>query len=207
MTARLLKVTGPSGEPLHGGSGSWPLPRKAKSGRWLPGRWRRVKDQVLACVNGLHLTDDEHITAWLPKKGGYVVWLAEGRGDSHSDRDDKVAFREARLLRPLLTVTEEAAVAFRRATGRNWPSSIDEMTKFLATYGLPTFGESPVFGVHRLAEPYAPAWPTAAAVKRQRFQRMIATSRSLLGIPRSLDALVQSEQPGAYDIAASWRPS
>lgn len=193
MTETLYKVTGPNGEPLHGGSGDWPLPRQTKDGRWLPGRWRKEKRAVL-CVVGLHLTRENYLANWIPwataTDRAFTVWEAEGRGQP-ADVTDKICYPEARLLRPVLVVDEPAAIAVRRAGGR--PSGIWEWERRLREVGMfASTRERPVFGQHRMPEPYAPAWPTPGAYDGQRYRAMIRRSGRILGISSKQDRATRS---------------
>ena len=92
----LYKITGPNGEPLHGGSGLWHLPTKGKPGKWMP-----KLDRVEACRSGYHLVTAIGIVDWLPRSPQTgVLWLAEGRGASDED-GPKTAFAQARLVKKI----------------------------------------------------------------------------------------------------------
>ena len=92
----LYKITGPNGEPLHGGSGLWHLPTKGKPGKWMP-----KLDRVKACSSGYHLVTAIGIVDWLPHAPQTgVLWLAEGRGASDGD-GSKTAFAQARLVKKI----------------------------------------------------------------------------------------------------------
>ena len=92
----LYKITGPNGEPLHGGSGLWHLPTKGKPGKWMP-----KLDHVKACRSGYHLVTAIGIVEWLPHAPQTgVLWLAEGRGASDGD-GSKTAFAQARLVKKI----------------------------------------------------------------------------------------------------------
>jgi hypothetical protein len=98
----LYKVTGPSGEPLHGGTGTWPLPHDGE-----PGAWREVNGELVMCRRGLHLTS-EPARWWRP---GCRIFPAEAEGiRGEPDADRKVVCRRARLLRELTTPVELATV-------------------------------------------------------------------------------------------------
>lgn len=71
----LYKIVGPAGEPLNGGSGTWPLPVDGK-----PGEWWDIDGPLEACRHGLHLTDADHLSQWLPGNRPAVVYQAETRG-------------------------------------------------------------------------------------------------------------------------------
>lgn len=90
---KLYKVTGPNGEPLHGGAGRWSLPNGDE-----PGAWWDV-DTVEACRSGLHLTDAAHLPTWYPNYGDPIVWRAEVRGPLYRvGGGDKYVCGSARLL-------------------------------------------------------------------------------------------------------------
>ena len=90
---KLYKVLDARGAPMHGGHGKWSLPRGGKPGKWMP----PVRGPIKACRNGYHLCGRVDIGLWLGRDAVYV-YEAEGRGDRVHDAD-KVAFREARLVR------------------------------------------------------------------------------------------------------------
>lgn len=92
----LYKITGPTGEPINGGSGLWHLPTKGKPGKWMP-----KLDRVKACSSGYHLVTAIGIVDWLPHAPQTgVLWLAEGRGASDGD-GSKTAFAQARLVKKI----------------------------------------------------------------------------------------------------------
>lgn len=94
---RTYKVLGHDGEPCHGGSG-----------KWVPGEWRRVEGDLIACENGLHLCEgDRQLLEWL----GPEIWIAEWRGD-RIDHGDKIVVSEARIIRRLDTWNEHTARLF-----------------------------------------------------------------------------------------------
>ena len=90
----LLKVLGPNGESIHGGSGTWHLPKGKRAGAWM----LDVDGPVRACHNGYHLTKLSGFHEWT--REGCTVYLAEGRGDQDAE-GHKIAFRQARLIRRL----------------------------------------------------------------------------------------------------------
>jgi hypothetical protein len=92
---RLFKLTTTKGEPVHGGSGKWSLPRGAK-----PGAWREVTGKVVPCENGLHLLRAQDIGHWF-REG--VLWEVEA-GPERIDHGDKIVVRKARLLRKAATL-------------------------------------------------------------------------------------------------------
>jgi len=106
---RWYKITGPKGEPLHGGSGDWSLPVGKKPGKWMP----EIK-KVMACKSGYHLAEATGIISWLPyaPQTG-LLWQAEGRGDSDKE-DTKTAFAQARLIK-LVGVLDEVSMRLAAA--------------------------------------------------------------------------------------------
>ena len=91
----LYKLTTPKGEPIHGGSGKWSLPRGKR-----PGAWREVTGKLVPCSNGLHLLRAQDISRWL-REG--VLWEAEA-GTESIDHGDKIVVRKARLVRKAATL-------------------------------------------------------------------------------------------------------
>lgn len=90
----LYKVVGPAGEPLHGGSGRWPLPVGD-----APGEWWDVDGEVAACHVGLHVTDAAHLAGWTPEYGDPVIYRVETRGTLYRvGHGDKYVTGSARLL-------------------------------------------------------------------------------------------------------------
>lgn len=126
MLPPLYKIVGPAGEPLNGGSGQWPLPTAID-----PGAWWEVSGPVVACRNGLHLTDAEHLETWLPPIGQpFVIYRAEVRGDVVNAGGKWVA-ECARLLprrRPMpnLAAIRETARADELELERRHASAIAE---------------------------------------------------------------------------------
>jgi hypothetical protein len=98
----LLKILGPKGEAIHGGTGSWHLPKDGQPGAWMP-----AVDTPVPCERGYHLATPAQAPVWLVN--GCTIWEAEGRG-VHVDRDDKSAWAEARLIRRLRWSKHTAAL-------------------------------------------------------------------------------------------------
>lgn len=91
----LYKIVGPNGEPLHGGSGAWPLPDGDTPGEW----WDIPAEDVQACRVGLHVTDAAHLAGWVPTYGDPVIYRAETRGPVWRVGDgDKYVCASVRLL-------------------------------------------------------------------------------------------------------------
>ena len=88
MSETLYKVL-VNGASCHGGDMKWSLP----NGR--PGKWHSVKGDIEICSSGLHLTRKPHL--WF--KWNCEMYEAEGKGQPLAERDDKVVFRSARLLK------------------------------------------------------------------------------------------------------------
>lgn len=90
---KFYKIVGPNGEPLHGGSGLWAMPKASKPGKWMP-----KVENVEACRSGYHLIPAKAIVEWLPRAPQTALLCeAEGRGAQDSD-GDKTAFAQARIL-------------------------------------------------------------------------------------------------------------
>jgi hypothetical protein len=99
---KFYKFTTAAGEPCHGGSGAWPLPRGRR-----PGAWRKVTGDLKPCENGLHLCREDDLIHWI----GEALWEAEHRGEMILT-GDKVVVREARLIRRVETWDDKAARLF-----------------------------------------------------------------------------------------------
>lgn len=239
MTVPLFKVTGPAGEPIHGGSGLWPLPTQGSDGKWIPGEWRAVEGSVIACRNGLHLTWAEGIGVWLRAGPSHrhvdrVVWLAEGRGEAVGQRaDGKVAYPEARLLRPVVTVsplilggidqeaslaeviryvrTEGAADLARREAERVEAERINReyqaMLQRTSAKHAAQAGLPVIFGQHTVApdEAWCPAWPTAAEWERRLRDRTDRRIRRVLGWTPAMERLVKSGNAAIIKAATAGR--
>lgn len=94
LSTVLLKILGPEGQSIHGGSCTWALPKGKRGGKWMP----PVEGEIRACGTGYHLAKLAGLHECTAK--GCLVFLAEGRGDQQA-HENKVAFREARLIRRL----------------------------------------------------------------------------------------------------------
>lgn len=92
MMTTLYKVLGPNAESIHGGSGAWFRPSGKRPGKWMP----EIKD-VRCCQRGYHLVEASYLPSWLRKD--CTIWVAEGRGATHTNTTDKTAYAQARLLR------------------------------------------------------------------------------------------------------------
>lgn len=91
MTAqRFYKVTGPNGEAVWSGHGTWPLPTDTE-----PGEWWEVEGELEACRNGLHICTADQLVTWL--RDGGVIWRAEVEGEA-LDAGGKYVARKVRLL-------------------------------------------------------------------------------------------------------------
>lgn len=103
----LYKVLCDDGKPFHGGLGQWALPTR-DSDKWIPGDWMPpVAGDLKPCKRGYHLCRDADLVLWL----GPAIYLAEGAGD-HIACEDKLVFRQARLLRPIETWSPWKAIRF-----------------------------------------------------------------------------------------------
>jgi len=99
----LYKVLDTGGSAFHGGNGKWYLPNDSEPGEWMP----PIEGELVACENGYHLCEEEHLLKWL----GPAIYEAGCRGE-RLDCDDKVVVREARLLRKFETWNECSARLF-----------------------------------------------------------------------------------------------
>ena len=122
---KLYKIVSTDFAPIHGGSGKWFAPTKAKPGKWMP-----AVDSVAACASGYHLIPAKSIVEWLPRKPveGYLC-EAEGRGAQDSD-GDKIAFAQARLLK-VVGVLDEVSMRLAAAdmAERVLPISLPRSTR------------------------------------------------------------------------------
>lgn len=87
----LFKILGPNGKAIHGGTGSWPLPKDGE-----PGEWMEVEGEPSCCRSGLHLVSDP-LRWWQPKARLFVAEPDLTRPMS-SDNFEKAAFQRARLV-------------------------------------------------------------------------------------------------------------
>jgi hypothetical protein len=91
MAGPFYKVTGPNGEAVNGGAGTWHLPVGKRPGKWMP----KITDPS-PCERGYHLTAVANLLDWVGSDS-CVVWVAETRGPV-IDAGDKVVVGEARLV-------------------------------------------------------------------------------------------------------------
>src|ERR1700678_1946541 len=90
----LYKVLGSEAESIHGGRGTWHKPHGKRPGKWMD----EVKS-VRCCESGYHLVELYSLSEWL--RYDCTIYLAEGKGKSHTDGGGKTAFAQARLIRRL----------------------------------------------------------------------------------------------------------
>ena len=88
----LYKILGPDGQAIHGGTGTWKLPTGKRPGVWMP----KILTPV-CCSEGYHLVELYSVAEWL--QADCTIYLAEGKGSSHTDGSRKTAFQQARLIR------------------------------------------------------------------------------------------------------------
>ena len=100
---KLYKVTGKDGVACNGGQGRWYLPKNGKPGKWMP----PIKGKLEPCENGYHLCRLEDLLRWLNAE----IYEAEGRGDMVGC-EDKVVYREARLMKKIEPWDERTARLF-----------------------------------------------------------------------------------------------
>lgn len=171
---RLYKITGPDGAPLHGGDGYWPLPKVDRLGRTHRGKWRTVHGPLKLCANGLHLVEERDVRRWL--RAGCVVWVAEGRGE-RDEGVDKIAFREARLIEPVVHFAASGPFSLHEfekthrqpteADFRAWQQAIDDADAVFEGRRRLTFGYDRLPDARQAI---CPAWPSMADFAR-RFRR------------------------------------
>jgi hypothetical protein len=85
------------GKSCHGGSGTW-----------TPGKWRRVRGEVIACVRGIHYCRGAQVLPWL----GPELWLFEDGSDDHDDWAGKCVTRRGRVTERIETWNERTARLF-----------------------------------------------------------------------------------------------
>ena len=90
----LYKVLGPRAQSIHGGRGAWNKPTGKR-----PGKWMDEVESPHCCERGYHLVELYSLAEWLT--ADCTIYLAEGRGKSHSDGSGKTAYASARLVRRL----------------------------------------------------------------------------------------------------------
>jgi len=96
------------GQSCHGGHCQWSLPTQNEDGTWKPGDWMpAIQGKLMLCENGYHLCEASDLPEWFAS----VLYVAEGRGDSVRG-ENKVIFRESRLLRPVETYTDRTQRLF-----------------------------------------------------------------------------------------------
>lgn len=124
----LYKITRPDGAACHGGSGRWHLPAGGNPGEWMP------PVEVHICESGYHLIEPASLLDWLLEPA--TIWEAKGRGECQR-QDFKIAYEEARLLRPVGLLTPRslrlaAAEAAARAAEAAWAAERDwQVTRLL----------------------------------------------------------------------------
>jgi hypothetical protein len=89
----VYKVISADGQSCHGGTATWQLPNGDEPGAWMP----PIAGRLVMCERGYHLTR-EPARWWME---GAQVYEAEARGAIVDDGGEKLATREARLLRPV----------------------------------------------------------------------------------------------------------
>lgn len=126
---------------------------------------------------------------WWGPQGSVALWEVEVAGQRIDERD-KTVVSEARLLCP---VDVPAGLRARDLTAylrmREANVEVQELAK-----------ERLVFGVHRIEDPYCPAWPTAAQVQQANRQRTLRLGRKALGLTPAMDRLVKAGIPGAWEM-------
>ena len=126
----LYKITGPNGECLNGGTGTWSLPHDG-----LPGEWWRVDGPVEPCRNGLHVTNAANLRTWIGGRDSRV-WRVEVGGEI-VDGGSKYACEAVRLVQEV-TVPDFAAIdeTYREQRERVNARQFRAMGKVNAAYPL-----------------------------------------------------------------------
>src|SRR5690554_5562168 len=88
----LVKVLGPNGEAIHGGSGRWPLPNGNQ-----PGEWLQVNGEIIPCRNGLHACTPDNVFEWIVPNARLFVFEGDNAQDFKIEHS-KIVYRRARLL-------------------------------------------------------------------------------------------------------------
>lgn len=124
---KYYKLLGENGAAIFGGNGNWYLPKEnGEPGDWMP----PVEGPVRLCSNGYHLIPKTKIIDWY--RGASVLYEAEGRGDFDNGGiiNDKVAFREARLIKMIFspeTIRQEQ-IKFQDPRLTEWESITGDTT-------------------------------------------------------------------------------
>jgi hypothetical protein len=169
----LFKVTGPSGEPSHGGrfgsaDGAWSLPQ-TKRAKVEPGGWHEINENtpVQMCRTGFHLTDAANLRNWMGYNSQNRVWIAETEGPLLHNRD-KYLSRKVRLLRELPPTDVQRLIDggeidrdmwLRNArldnTTKYWDDRFDEVFDIVKDeLPLDYLGESDLEDLRRTIRPY-----------------------------------------------------
>jgi len=85
------------GKSCNGGDLTWSLPKQDKKGKWTPGKWHKIDDDIVMCSSGIHLTTKPY--QWY--KWNCICYEAEPILDGAIHQDDKSVFVGARLLKPV----------------------------------------------------------------------------------------------------------
>ena len=99
MIRKCYKVTGPNGEPCHGGSG-----------RWIPGEWREENGTEPCQPGMMHFCKDaRQLIDWL----NVEIWEAEyDDAKLVIDHGDKLAVQRARVIRKMETWNDRTTRLF-----------------------------------------------------------------------------------------------
>ena len=99
---KLYKWLNTGNKPAHGGSGEWGLPKNGK-----PGKWWKVKGELVPCRNGIHLCREEDLPVWIAQD----LYEVEHKGRL-VENQEKVVVRQARLTKHLDGWNEQTARLF-----------------------------------------------------------------------------------------------
>lgn len=191
----LYKITGPNGEPIHGGSGQWDLPKDGK-----PGAWWDLTGPIEPCRNALHVTDAAHLDRWYDDRAGYggaIIHRVEVRGVI-INAGDKYAVSSARLLphaggpSPDVAAAEAEYEAIRAKADRAYARAIRKAARATGTVKVSPAWRSYVeaVGAERFPKDH-PAHAYAAAIAEQRKAERAAEQARLVVIGPAQRRLIE----------------
>jgi len=151
------KVLDEAGNPVYGGNGAWPLPRKRKDGTWEPRGWRVEKGPLALCAAGtLHICPTTlSLLAWL----GPAIFAVEYDENEAVHGDNKAGVLRARLLNRNENWDEQTARLFAADCAENDPRcDIAVLAARRYAFGLINDEAWSAVGDKARAEPWDLAW-------------------------------------------------
>ena len=103
---KLYKIVLPDGSACHGGNGQWSLPKRGKSGAWMP-----KLSNIEPCARGYHVLAVKHVTQWLKEDCALYECEADPKAE-YIDHGDKIVVGRARLTRLIGVMTDAKLRAF-----------------------------------------------------------------------------------------------